>query len=42
MQLAYAAISVEEHLKFEQTSEIRHEYLAGEIFAISSISEECN
>jgi Uma2 family endonuclease len=42
MQLAYTHISVEEYLKFEEISEIRHEYLAGEIFAMSGSSEEHN
>ena len=42
MQLAYTHISVEDYLKFEEISEIRHEYLAGEIFAMSGGSEEHN
>ncbi len=41
----YSAISfftVEEYLQQEQTSQIRHEYLAGEVFAMSGGSKEHN
>lgn len=42
MQLAQVYISVEEYLKSEAVSEIRHEYLGGQIFAMSGSSEEHN
>lgn len=42
MQLAYNYISIPEYLKFEENSEIRHEYLGGQIFAMSGSSEEHN
>ncbi|MFH7030640.1 MAG: Uma2 family endonuclease [Heteroscytonema crispum UTEX LB 1556] len=35
-------LTVEEYLQLEQTSEIRHEYLEGEIFAMAGASEEHN
>ncbi len=42
MELATALISVPDYLKGEQTSPIRHEYLGGQIFAMSGGSEEHN
>ncbi len=42
MQLAYNHISIAEYLKFEENSQIRHEYLGGQIFAMSGGSEEHN
>jgi Uma2 family endonuclease len=43
---AYAAmphgLSVEEYLKLEETSTIKHEYVAGEIFAMSGTSRRHN
>jgi Uma2 family endonuclease len=35
-----ALLTVEEYLEFEEASSIRHEYLAGEIFAMSGASRE--
>lgn len=35
-------LTVEEYLKFEQDSEIRHEYVAGQIYAMAGASEAHN
>jgi|ERR1700733_6846938 len=35
-------LTIEEYLKFEETSELRHEYIAGQIFAMSSATEGHN
>jgi len=35
-------LTIEEYLKFELESEIRHEYVGGEIFAMAGASEEHN
>ncbi len=35
-------LTVEEYLQLEQTSEIRHEYLGGQVFAMSGGSKEHN
>ncbi len=42
MELATAFISVPDYLQGEETSHIRHEYLGGQIFAMSGGSEEHN
>src|SRR5690348_9223625 len=42
MQSAVHFLTVEEYVQLEQTSEIRHEYVDGEIFAMASASEEHN
>src|SRR5437868_3138632 len=42
MQSAVKLFTVEEYLKLEQTSEIRHEYLGGQVFAISGGSKQHN
>ncbi len=42
MELATALISVSDYLNRELTSSIRHEYLGGQIFAMSGGSEEHN
>ena len=42
MELATAFISKKDYLEGEKTSPIRHEYLGGEIFAMSGGSEEHN
>ena len=42
MQSPVSFFSVEEYLKLEQTSEIRHEYVDGEVFAMAGASEEHN
>ncbi len=42
MQSAINIFTVEEYLELEQTSEIRHEYLAGQVFAMSGGSKEHN
>jgi Uma2 family endonuclease len=42
MQSPVTFFSVEEYLQLEQTSEIRHEYLAGQVFAMSGGSKEHN
>ncbi len=42
MELATAFISVSNYLDGEQTSPIRHEYVGGQIFAMSGGSEEHN
>jgi Uma2 family endonuclease len=42
MQSPVTFFSVEEYLQLEQTSEIRHEYLCGQVFAMSGGSKEHN
>ena len=42
MQSPLTFFSVEEYLTFEQDGEIRHEYVAGQIFAMAGASEEHN
>ncbi|MGB3761140.1 MAG: Uma2 family endonuclease [Rivularia sp. (in: cyanobacteria)] len=42
MQSPVSFFSVEEYLQLEQTSEIRHEYLGGQVFAMSGGSKEHN
>lgn len=42
MQSAVSFFSIEEYLQLEQTSEIRHEYLGGQVFAMSGGSKEHN
>ncbi len=42
MQSPVSFFSVEEYLQLEQTSEIRHEYVDGEVFAMAGASEEHN
>ncbi|MDF2387057.1 Uma2 family endonuclease [Nostoc ellipsosporum NOK] len=42
MQSAVYFLTVEEYLQLEQTSEIRHEYVDGEVFAMAGTSEEHN
>ncbi|MBH8562772.1 Uma2 family endonuclease [Nostoc sp. CENA67] len=42
MQSAVNFLTVEEYLQLEQTSEIRHEYVDGEVFAMAGASEEHN
>jgi Uma2 family endonuclease len=42
MALAKTHVTSEEYLKFERTSEEKHEYYAGEIFAMSGASENHN
>jgi Uma2 family endonuclease len=42
MELATAFISIKDYLEGEKTSPIRHEYLGGEIYAMSGGSEEHN
>jgi Uma2 family endonuclease len=42
MQSPVTFFSVEEYLQLEQTSEIRHEYLGGQVFAMSGGSKEHN
>ncbi|MBW4681808.1 MAG: Uma2 family endonuclease [Microcoleus vaginatus WJT46-NPBG5] len=42
MELAPAFISPEHYLKAEESSNLRHEYLGGQIFAMSGGSEEHN
>lgn len=42
MELATASISVEDYLKGEETSLVRHEYLGGQIFGMSGASEHHN
>ena len=42
MTLATAFISIPDYLKAEEKSQIRHEYLGGQIFAMSGASEEHN
>lgn len=42
MQLPIKFLTVEEYLKAEESSNIRHEYVDGEIFAMAGASEEHN
>ncbi|MBW4608759.1 MAG: Uma2 family endonuclease [Hassallia sp. WJT32-NPBG1] len=42
MSLPLSYLSVEEYLKAEESSFIRHEYLGGQVFAIAGASEEHN
>ncbi|WP_193196702.1 Uma2 family endonuclease [Nostoc sp. MG11] len=42
MQSPIKLLPIEEYLQLEQTSEIRHEYLGGQIFAMVGASEEHN
>ncbi|MGB3761139.1 MAG: Uma2 family endonuclease [Rivularia sp. (in: cyanobacteria)] len=42
MQFAINFLTVEEYFQLEQTSEIRHEYVDGEVFAMAGASEEHN
>jgi Uma2 family endonuclease len=42
MQSPVNLFTVEEYLQLEQTSEIRHEYLAGQVFAMSGGSKQHN
>ncbi|MEL7244520.1 MAG: Uma2 family endonuclease [Cyanobacteria bacterium J06573_2] len=42
MQSAINFLTVEEYFNLEQTSEIRHEYVDGEVFAMAGASEEHN
>jgi Uma2 family endonuclease len=42
MQSPVSFFSVEEYLQLEQTSEVRHEYLGGQVFAMSGGSKEHN
>ena len=42
MQSAINLITVEEYLELEKTSEIRHEYLGGQLFPMSGASQEHN
>ena len=42
MQYAINFINIEEYLELEQTSQIRHEYVDGEVFAMAGASEEHN
>ncbi len=42
MQSPINLLTTKEYLQLEQTSEIRHEYLGGQVFAISGGSKEHN
>ncbi|MBE9003698.1 Uma2 family endonuclease [Fortiea sp. LEGE XX443] len=42
MQSPITFFTIEEYLQLEQTSEIRHEYLGGQVFAMSGGSKEHN
>ena len=42
MSLPLSYLTVEEYLKAEESSFIRHEYLGGQVFASSGASEEHN
>ena len=42
MQSAINFLTVEEYFNLEQTSEIRHEYVDGEVFAMAGASEQHN
>ena len=39
----FLKLSVEEYLKYEESSDIRHEYIAGQLFAMSgaTLGHEC-
>ncbi|BAU67522.1 hypothetical protein STA3757_49440 (plasmid) [Stanieria sp. NIES-3757] len=42
MHSSVNSLTVEEYFKLEQNAEIRHEYVAGQIFAMAGASEEHN
>ncbi|MGB3653854.1 MAG: Uma2 family endonuclease [Rivularia sp. (in: cyanobacteria)] len=42
MQSTVNFLTVEEYFQLEQTSEIRHEYVDGEVFAMAGANEEHN
>ncbi|MGB3637010.1 MAG: Uma2 family endonuclease [Rivularia sp. (in: cyanobacteria)] len=42
MQSAINFLTIDEYFKLEQTSQIRHEYVDGEVFAMAGASEEHN
>jgi Uma2 family endonuclease len=42
MQSRLGLLTIEEYFKLEQDAEVRHEYVAGQIFAIAGASEEHN
>jgi Uma2 family endonuclease len=42
MQSAINFLTIDKYLELEQTSEIRHEYVDGEVFAMAGASEEHN
>ena len=42
MQSAINFLSIQEYLQLEKTSDIRHEYIDGEVFAMAGASEEHN
>lgn len=42
MQSRLSLLTVEEYFKLEQDAEVRHEYVAGRIFAMAGASEEHN
>ncbi|PSB00801.1 Uma2 family endonuclease [Merismopedia glauca] len=42
MQSSINVLTIEEYLALEQESEIRHEYVDGEIFAMAGASEAHN
>ena len=42
MQSPLSIISAEKYLEYEKTSDIRHEYVAGQVFAMAGASEEHN
>ena len=42
MQSAINLLTVEQYLELEQTNEIRHEYLGGQVFAMSGSSKKHN
>ncbi|BAZ66161.1 hypothetical protein NIES4106_09080 [Fischerella sp. NIES-4106] len=42
MSVPLTYLTVEEYLKAEESSEIRHEYIAGQVFAMSGSSKEHN
>jgi len=42
MQSPLGLVTVNDYLKFEQASEVRHEYVAGQVYAMAGASEEHN
>jgi Uma2 family endonuclease len=42
MQSSLNILTVEEYLDAEKSSDIRHEYVAGQVFAMAGASEEHN
>ena len=42
MQSPLGLLSIDEYLKFEQDGEVRHEYIAGQTYAMAGASEEYN